>query len=48
MILKDICLKKEILALAKAGLVNGFGDGKYGPDDILTREQMAKSTYKCF
>ncbi|PFT22583.1 S-layer homology domain-containing protein, partial [Bacillus cereus] len=35
-------------ALAKAGLVNGFGDGKYGPDDILTREQMAQVLTNAF
>ncbi|MEK4780513.1 S-layer homology domain-containing protein [Bacillus sp. FSL L8-0199] len=40
--------EKEILALAKAGLVNGFGDGKYGPDDILTREQMAQVLTNAF
>ncbi|PFV83395.1 S-layer homology domain-containing protein, partial [Bacillus thuringiensis] len=34
--------------LAKAGLVNGFGDGKYGPDDILTREQMAQVLTNAF
>ncbi|WP_428879800.1 S-layer homology domain-containing protein [Bacillus cereus group sp. BfR-BA-01700] len=40
--------EKEILALAKAGLVSGFGDGKYGPDDILTREQMAQVLTNAF
>ncbi|PFD17387.1 cell surface protein, partial [Bacillus cereus] len=28
--------------------VNGFGDGKYGPDDILTREQMAQVLTNAF
>jgi uncharacterized membrane protein YgcG len=23
------------------GLVNGYGDGQFGPDDVITREQMA-------
>ncbi|HDR7695533.1 S-layer homology domain-containing protein, partial [Bacillus cereus] len=41
--IKGHLFEKEILALAKAGFVNGFGDGKYGPDDILTREQMAQA-----
>ncbi|MED3600102.1 S-layer homology domain-containing protein, partial [Bacillus thuringiensis] len=27
---------------------NGFGDGKYGPDDILTREQMAQVLTNAF
>ncbi|HDR8475518.1 TPA: S-layer homology domain-containing protein [Bacillus cereus] len=46
--IKGHLFEKEILALAKAGLVNGFGDGKYGPDDILTREQMAKVLTNAF
>ncbi|HDR4873852.1 TPA: S-layer homology domain-containing protein [Bacillus cereus] len=46
--IKGNLFEKEILALAKAGLVNGFGDGKYGPDDILTREQMAKVLTNAF
>lgn len=24
----------------KAGLVSGYGDGRFGPDDLVTREQM--------
>jgi len=27
------------------GIVNGYGDGKFGPDDDITREQMAKIMY---
>ncbi|WP_305927957.1 S-layer homology domain-containing protein [Bacillus mycoides] len=46
--IKGHMFEKEILALAKAGLVNGFGDGKYGPDDILTREQMAQVLTNAF
>ncbi|WP_197241644.1 S-layer homology domain-containing protein [Bacillus cereus] len=46
--IKGHLFEKEILALAKAGLVNGFGDGKYGPDDILTREQMAQVLTNAF
>lgn len=26
---------------AENGIVNGYGDGTFGPDDIITREQMA-------
>lgn len=40
--IKGHMFEKEILALAKEGLVAGYGEGKYGPDDILTREQMAQ------
>ncbi|OTZ67036.1 S-layer homology domain-containing protein [Bacillus thuringiensis] len=46
--IKGHLFEKEIRALAKAGLVNGFGDGKYGPDDILTREQMAQVLKNAF
>ncbi|WP_242311914.1 S-layer homology domain-containing protein [Bacillus cereus group sp. BfR-BA-01331] len=46
--IKGHLFEKEILALAKAGIVNGFGDGKYGPDDILTREQMAQVLTNAF
>ncbi|PEY89398.1 cell surface protein [Bacillus cereus] len=46
--IKGHLFEKEILALAKAGLVNGFGDGKYGTDDILTREQMAQVLTNAF
>ncbi|HHP5635798.1 MULTISPECIES: S-layer homology domain-containing protein [Bacillus cereus group] len=40
--------EKEIRALAKAGLVNGYGEGKFGPDDVLTREQMAQVLTNAF
>ncbi len=28
------------------GIVNGYGNGKYGPDDPVTREQMATMLYR--
>lgn len=28
-------------AAARAGLVNGYGNGKFGPNDLVTREQVA-------
>ncbi|PGY65491.1 S-layer homology domain-containing protein [Bacillus cereus] len=40
--------EKEILSLSKAGIINGFGDGKFGPDDFLTREQLASVLTKAF
>ncbi|MDR2992952.1 MAG: S-layer homology domain-containing protein [Bacillus cereus] len=40
--------EKEILSLSKAGVINGFGDGKFGPDDFLTREQLASVLTKAF
>ncbi|MEK7019457.1 S-layer homology domain-containing protein [Bacillus sp. FSL R9-9410] len=46
--IKGHMFEKEILALAKAGLVSGYGEGKYGPDDILTREQMAQVLTNAF
>jgi len=33
--------KKYIATAAAAGIVNGYGDNKFGPDDLITREQMA-------
>ncbi len=33
--------KKHILAAASAGVVEGYGDGTFGPDDKVTREQVA-------
>lgn len=46
--IKGHVFEKEILALAKEGLVAGYGEGKYGPDDILTREQMAQVLTNAF
>lgn len=40
--------EKEILSLSKAGIMNGFGNGKFGPDDVLTREQLASVLTKAF
>jgi hypothetical protein len=46
--IKGHMFEREILALAKAGLVSGYGEGKYGPDDVLTREQMAQVLTNAF
>ncbi|MDF9663879.1 S-layer homology domain-containing protein [Bacillus wiedmannii] len=46
--IKGHMFEKEIRALAKEGLVAGYGEGKYGPDDILTREQMAQVLTNAF
>ncbi|MGG0207737.1 S-layer homology domain-containing protein [Bacillus mycoides] len=40
--------EKEILSLSKAGIINGFGNGQFGPDDFLTREQLASVLTKAF
>lgn len=32
--------KNDIIAVAKIGLVAGYGDNKFGPDDLLTRAQV--------
>jgi len=32
----------NILALVELGVVNGYGGGMFGPDDLVTREQFAK------
>src|SRR5660398_255575 len=31
-----------IVASARAGVVSGYGDGRFGPDDALTRQQFTK------
>ncbi|NOP79133.1 S-layer homology domain-containing protein [Bacillus paranthracis] len=46
--IEEHMFKKEILALNKAGIMNGFGDGKFGPDNVLTREQLAVVLTKAF
>jgi len=32
---------KKIKRLYELGITTGYGDGRFGPDDIVTREQMA-------
>lgn len=32
--------KNDIIAVAKIGLVAGYGEGQFGPDDLLTRAQV--------
>ena len=34
------------MAAAAAGLVNGYGDGKFGPEDPITREQIIAILYR--
>ncbi|WP_270373538.1 S-layer homology domain-containing protein [Bacillus cereus] len=46
--IKGHMFEKEILALAKVGIIKGYGEGKFGPDDILTREQMAQVLTNAF
>jgi hypothetical protein len=31
----------DVTALAEAGILTGYGDGRFGPDDKISREQMA-------
>ncbi len=33
---------------AENGIVDGYGDGTFGPDDPITREQMAKLVYNVY
>ncbi|MCG7337022.1 S-layer homology domain-containing protein [Sporosarcina sp. ACRSM] len=37
-----------IAALANAGIINGYGDGRFGPNDTITRAQMASILVKAF
>ena len=45
---KGHMFEKEILSLTKVGIMSGYGDGKFGPDNILTREQLAAVLTKAF
>ncbi|PGX07749.1 S-layer homology domain-containing protein [Bacillus sp. AFS033286] len=45
---KGHMFENEILTLSKAGIMSGFGDGTFGPDNILTREQLAAVLTKAF
>ncbi|PIC99607.1 MULTISPECIES: S-layer homology domain-containing protein [unclassified Sporosarcina] len=39
---------KAIAALAEAGIISGYGDGRYGPNDYVTRGQFASILVKAF
>lgn len=38
--------KTAVIWAAQKGIVNGYGNGKFGPDDPITREQMATMLYR--
>ena len=39
---------KAIATLADKGVINGYGDGRFGPNDFITRAQMASILIKAF
>ncbi|MGN7387924.1 S-layer homology domain-containing protein [Sporosarcina sp. SAFN-015] len=39
---------KAIAALAEKSIISGYGDGRYGPNDPITRAQMASIIVKAF
>lgn len=39
---------KAIAILAEKGVINGYGDGRFGPNDFITRAQMASIIIKAF
>lgn len=45
---EDYWAKSEIVAAAEAGILEGYGDGRYGPDDNLTRAQLSKMMANAF
>lgn len=49
---KDVSMKngyyKAIAAMAEEGIINGYGDGRYGPNDPIKRGQMASILVKAF
>ena len=38
----------EIAAAKKAGILDGYGDGRFGPDDNITRAQLSKMVANAF
>ncbi len=42
----DAGIAPAIRWAASEGIVNGYGDGRFGPDDPVTREQMATMLYR--
>ncbi|PGW27746.1 S-layer homology domain-containing protein [Bacillus cereus] len=45
---KGSMFEKEILAITKAGIMSGYGDGKFGPNEVLNREQLAAVLTQAF
>ena len=39
--------EKAIIWASSKGIVNGYGDGEFGPEDNITREQMAVIFWRC-
>ena len=37
---------KAVAWAEKNGIVNGYGEGKFGPNDVITREQLAAIMYR--
>ncbi|MEH7061865.1 S-layer homology domain-containing protein, partial [Bacillus wiedmannii] len=46
--IKGSMFEKEILAITKAGIMSGYGDGKFGPNEVLNREQLAAVLTQAF
>lgn len=46
--IKGSMFEKEILAITKAGIMRGYGDGKFGPNEVLNREQLAAVLAQAF
>ena len=42
----DIWYTKAILWAAENGIIKGYGDGTFGPNDDITREQLATMLYR--
>lgn len=42
----DSWYNKAVLWASENGIVNGYGDGIFGPDDTITREQLAAIFYR--
>ncbi len=42
----DMYYGKYVDWAVKEGIIHGNGDGKFGPDDLITREQMGAILYR--
>ncbi|PGW01321.1 cell surface protein [Bacillus cereus] len=46
--IKGTMFEKEILAITNAGIMSGYGNGKFGPNEVLNREQLAAVLTQAF
>lgn len=45
-VVSDAYYEDAVIWASEEGIVNGYGDGIFGPDDLITREQLAAILYR--